>query len=199
MTGALPPLADSPLPGSGATWPRRRSALAELAAAGWPQRRRERWRYTDLEPLGQAGFDVAPAPPGDAELQAAAALVAPLSGSAPRLVLVDGHFSRQLSGPLPSGIEALDLDAQWGEFDSRWAGNIVTTDHPLAALNTAFNQRGLWVRVHAGAELREPVHVFHVGSNRPKLAAQPRVVLEIGDGARLTLIEHIIDAGAGSG
>jgi Fe-S cluster assembly protein SufD len=199
VSGALPSLADRPLPGAGPTWPRRRTALAELAAAGWPQRRRERWRYTDLEPLAQAGFDVAPAAPGETELQAAAALLAPLTGTAPRLVFVDGHFSRQLSSPLPSGIEALDLDAEWGEFDSRWAGNIVTAEHPLAALNTAFNQRGLWVRVHAGAQLEQPVHVVHIGSNRPKLAAQPRVVLEIGEGARVTVIEQIVDAGAGSG
>ena len=199
MTAALPSLADRPLPGAGATWPRRRTALAELAAAGWPQRRRERWRYTDLEPLARAGFDVAPAAPGDAELQTAAALLAPLTGNAPRLVFIDGHFSRQLSGPLPDGIEALDLDAQWSDFDSGWAGNIVTTEHPLAALNTAFNQRGLWVRVHEGAQLLQPVHVVHIGSNRPQLAAQPRIVLEIGEGARLTLIEQIVDAGAGSG
>jgi len=199
VTGDLPSLADRPLPGAGVTWPRRRTALAELAAAGWPQRRRERWRYTDLEPLAQAGFDVAPAAPGDAELQAAGALLASLTGAAPRLVFVDGNFSRELSSSMPSGMEALDLDAQWGEFDSRWAGHIVTTEHPLAALNTAFSQRGLWVRVHAGAHLREPVHIFHIGSNRPQLAAQPRVVLEIGEGARLTLIEQIVDAGAGSG
>ncbi len=199
MTEALPSLADRPLPGAGATWPRRRAALAELAAAGWPQRRRERWRYTDLEPLAQAGFDVAPAAPGEAELQAAAALLGSLTGTAPRFVFVDGHFSRRLSGPLPAGIEALDLDAQWDEFDSRWAGNIATTEHPLAALNTAFNQRGLWVRVHEGTQLQQSLHVIHIGSSRPKLAAQPRIVLEIGDGARLTLIEQIVDAGAGSG
>jgi Fe-S cluster assembly protein SufD len=43
------------------------------------------------------------------------------------------------------------------------------------------------------------VHVVHIGSNRPQLAAQPRLVIEIGEGARLTLIEQIVDAGAGSG
>jgi len=199
VTTTMPSLADRPLPGAGSTWPRRRTALAELAAAGWPQRRRERWRYTDLEPLARAGFNVAPAAPGDAELQTAAGMLDSLTGSAPRLVFVDGHFSRPLSGALPSGLEALDLDAEWGEFDSGWAGSILTTEHPLAALNTAFNQRGLWVRVHAGAELPHPLHVVHIGSHRPQLAAQPRVVLEIGEGARLTLIEHIVDAGTGAG
>ncbi|MEO8467860.1 MAG: Fe-S cluster assembly protein SufD [Gammaproteobacteria bacterium] len=199
MTAALPPFVDHPLPGAGSTWPRRRAALAELAAAGWPQRRRERWRYTDLEPLAKAGFDVAPTAPGDAELATATTLLAALTGTAPRLVFVDGHFNRQLSGSLPTGVEALDLDAEWAEFDSRWAGNILATDHPLAALNTAFNQRGLWVRARSGTELAEPMHIVHIGSRRPQLAAQPRIVLEIGENARLTLVEHIVDAGAGSG
>ena len=199
MTSGLASLADRPLPGAGTTWPRRRTALAELAAAGWPQRRRERWRYTDLEPLAQSGFDVAPAPPGDAELQAAAQLLPALVAGAPRLVFMDGHFCPSLSPPLPAGVEAFALEAQWSEFDSRWAGKIAAAEHPLAALNTAFNQQGLWVRVGPGAQLQHPVHIVHVGSNRPQLAAQPRILFEIGEGARLTLIEQIIDVAAGSG
>jgi Fe-S cluster assembly protein SufD len=198
VTATLPSVADRPLPGDGATWPRRRTALAELAAAGWPQKRRERWRYTDLEPLA-AGFDVAPAPPGHAELAAASALLPALAGTGPRIVFVDGQLSRALSSALPDGIEARDLDAEWTEFDGRWAGNIAAADHPLAALNTAFSQRGLWLRVGAGSQVREPLHVVHVGSSRPQLAAQPRVVLEIGEGARVTLIEQLVDAGAGTG
>jgi Fe-S cluster assembly protein SufD len=195
----LPSLADRPLPGSGATLPRRRTALAELAAAGWPQRRRERWRYTDLGPLADAGFDVAPSAAGDAELLAAAALLPALTGTAPRLVFVDGHFNRALSSSLPAGIEALDLDAEWSEFDSQWAGNIVAAEHPLAALNTAFGQRGLWLRARSGTVLAEPLHIVHIGSARPQIAAQARVVLEIGESARLTLIEQIADVGATSG
>jgi len=199
VTEALPILADRPLPGAGATWPRRRAALAELAAAGWPQRRRERWRYTDLGPLAEAGFDVTPAPPGDAELHAAAAQLGALTGAAPRLVFVDGHFSRALSGPLPAGVEALDLEAQWAEFDGRWAGSIATVEHPLAALNTAFSQQGVWLKVRAASHVLQPLHVVHLGSERAQLAAQPRLLVDVGEGARITLIEHIVDAGRGSG
>jgi Fe-S cluster assembly protein SufD len=199
VTEALPLPADRPLPGAGTTWPRRRAALAELAAAGWPQRRRERWRYTDLEPLAKAGFDVAPTPPGDAELGAAAARLRSLVGAAPRLVFVDGHFCRALSGPLPAGVEALDLDAEWSEFDGRWAGSIATTEHPLAALNTAFNQQGVWLRVGAASQAPQPMHIVHLGSGRTQLATQPRVLIDIGERSRLTLIEQIVDTGAGSG
>ncbi len=199
MTDAvLPPLAERPLPGAGATWPRRRAALAELAAAGWPGTRRERWRYTDLEPLGSGNFDVAP-PPGETERQAAAALVAPVTGTAARLVFVDGHFCSELSSPLPAGLETLDLDVQWSEFDGRWAGDVATQEHPLAALNTAFNQHGLWLRVAPGTVVDAALHVVHVGSARERLAAQPRLVIEVGERARVTLIEQIVDAGPGSG
>ena len=197
MTATLTAFADRPLPGAAPTLPRRRAALAELAAAGWPQKRRERWRYTDLEPLSQAGFEIAAAP-RDADLQAAAARISSLAGADPRLVFVDGHLSRALSGSLPPGVEALDLDTEWQEFDRRWAGNIAATDHPLAALNTAFNLQGLYLRIRAGHP-QQRLHIVHFGSDRTRLAAQPRILIDVGEGARLTLVEHIVDAGAGSG
>ncbi|HVY66676.1 MAG TPA: Fe-S cluster assembly protein SufD [Gammaproteobacteria bacterium] len=199
MTDATPlPLIERPLPGARVTWPARRAALAELEVAGWPQKRQERWRYTDLEPLRRDDFATAP-PPGDAERRAAGALLARAAGTAPRLAFVDGHFCSELSSVLPAGLEALDLDARWSEFEGRWAGHVATKDHPLAALNTAFSQHGLWLRVAPGCVVDAPVHVVHVGSSRERLAAQPRLVIEVGERARITLIEQIVDAGAGSG
>jgi Fe-S cluster assembly protein SufD len=199
VTSAPPLLFDQPLPGEGTSWPRRRTALNELAAAGWPARRRERWRYTDLEPLATAGFDVTPQAPGAADLAAAARALESLPADAPRIVLVDGRFNPQLSSPTPAAIEALDLDAQWAEFDRGWAGDIPAADYPLAALNTAFTQQGLWLRITAGSAADRPLRLIHIGSARSSVAAQARLVVEVAAGASATLIEEVLDAGNGAG
>ena len=185
MTGSLPDLAERPLPGPMDSLPRRRTALDELRAAGWPQKRRERWRYTDLEPLASAGFDVATA--GDTGFEPAPGLLSSLTGDAPRLVFVDGRLNRTLSTSMPAGLEALDLDTEWSEFDRRWAGDVATADYPLAALNTAFNEQGLWLRVAPLSTQARPLHLVQLSSGRPGVAAQPRVVVEIGERARITL------------
>jgi Fe-S cluster assembly protein SufD len=199
VTTGLPAFTERPLPGPSQSQGRRRTALDELRAAGWPQRRRERWRYTDLEPLASADFDVLPESAGETDLAAAMPLLDALAAGAPRLVFVDGRLNRGLSSATPSGVETLDLDAEWREFDSRWADDIAATDYPLAALNTAFNQRGLWLRVAAGSAPEQPLHLIQLSSGLPQIAAQARIVIEIGAGARVTLIEHIVDSGAATG
>jgi Fe-S cluster assembly protein SufD len=197
VTGSLPDLAERPLPGPMDSLPRRRTALDELRAAGWPQKRRERWRYTDLEPLASAGFDVATA--GDTGFEPAPGLLSSLTGDAPRLVFVDGRLNRTLSTSMPAGLEALDLDTEWSEFDRRWAGDVATADYPLAALNTAFNEQGLWLRVAPLSTQARPLHLVQLSSGRPGVAAQPRVVVEIGERARITLVEHFVDSGPAPG
>ena len=60
MSSSVPLTAGVAVPGPELTRAARLNALADLDAAGWPTRRREQWRYTDLEPLAAAGFDLAP-------------------------------------------------------------------------------------------------------------------------------------------
>jgi Fe-S cluster assembly protein SufD len=192
-------LTDRTLPGAAATWPHRKAALAELVAAGWPHRRQERWRYTDVAPLAEAGFDVAPSAPGTAELRAAAELLGPLDAGGARLVFVDGHHSPELSTACPEGIEVTDLDSEWREFDTLWAARVRAADHPLATLNTAFGQHGLLVRVRDGARIGAPLEIVFAGSSRPALAVQPRLLLDIGAGAHLTIVHRLVDSGRASG
>ncbi|HEY3516702.1 MAG TPA: hypothetical protein VGL98_06600, partial [Gammaproteobacteria bacterium] len=63
MSLDVPLTAGVGVPGPEATRSARLQALAALGAAGWPTRRREQWRYTDLEPLAKKRFELAPEPP----------------------------------------------------------------------------------------------------------------------------------------
>jgi Fe-S cluster assembly protein SufD len=193
---------DRALPGSAESQASRAAALAEFAAEGLPSSRRENWRYTNLQSLGEIEIALAAVAPDAAALDAAARLLAAddLAGSAPRLVLVDGHLSTELStlDPHPD-LELSSVDARWSRFDAAFRARIATTDHPLAALNTAFTQAGPWIRVAEGRRIGEPVHVIHVASGRPNLAPQPRLVIELGAGAQLTLVQQFLDVGNPAG
>ena len=200
MTSVTLPFDESvALVGPPQTWPLRRTALEELAAVGWPTRRRENWRYTDIEPLAKAGFELAAHAPGRDELAAAGTFLGTESAPASRIVFIDGQHAPELdSGPTP-GVEITALETAWGDFDSKFAGRITTADHPLASLNLGFTQRGVRVRVPAGAIVTDPLHIVFVGSARHSLAAQPRIALEIGEGASLAVVQHVTDLGDGAG
>jgi Fe-S cluster assembly protein SufD len=186
------------LPGDAESHAARAAALAEFVAQGLPSTRRENWRYTDLKSL--EGLEIAlpsTAPDATAMDAAARALAADdLAANAPRLVLVDGYLSTELSRLDPAlGLDVSSVDAHWSRFDAAFRSRIATSEHPLAALNTAFTQAGPWLRVAEGRSVGEPVHVVHVASGRPNLAPQPRLVIELARGARLTLVQQFLDVG----
>jgi Fe-S cluster assembly protein SufD len=184
------------LPGPAGSLPARESARAEFAAAGLPTPRRETWRYTDLKALAQRRLELVPSVPDAAARHAAeqALAVESLAPRTGRLVFVDGHPVAALGTFEPrSGVEIGDLATRWVEQKAA-AG-----DHPLAALNTAYTQTGAWLRVAEGVRIAEPVHVVFVASGAADLAPQPRLVLELGPGAELTVVQHFLDAGEPNG
>ncbi len=200
MTAPIPLTAGVTVPGPEPTRAARLHALAELDAAGWPTRRREQWRYTDLEPLAAADFDLAPGAIDRDTVAAAKALLADASlGAAPQqLVLLDGERVADLGAPAVAGVEVTSLEARWGEFVASFAKPIGATQYPLAALNTAFARSGLWIRVPAGTVVRDPIHLVLIGSARERIAAQPRIVIEAEPGSQATFVQHFVDCDAES-
>lgn len=191
---AIPLTAGATVPGPEATRSARLAALAALDAAGWPSRRREQWRYTDLEPLATGGYELAAAPAEAATVAAVRTLLAePLFGDpSHRLVLLDGQYVAALGTAGLDGVEIAAPEERWSEFVPLFAKPIAATQHPLAALNTAFGRHGLWLKIEAGAALDAPIHLVVVGS-RARLAAQPRIVIEAGSAARATFVQHFVD------
>jgi Fe-S cluster assembly protein SufD len=192
--GTIPLTTGATVPGPEPTRADRLDALAALDAAGWPTRRREHWRYTDLEPLAKAGFELTPGAAAEATLADIRRLLDdPAYGEPSRqLVLLDGRRLASLGASTIEGVDVTDPEERWSDFVQLFAKPISAAQHPLAALNTAFGRHGLWLRLPAGITLSAPIHLIIVGS-RPQLAAQPRIVLEVEAGAQATIVQHFID------
>jgi Fe-S cluster assembly protein SufD len=195
VSATIPLLAGVAVPGPEPTRPARMLALAALGAAGWPNRRREQWRYTDLEPLSAGNFDLVPQPldRGSVDLAARRLDEAAFGNPARQLVLLDGERLAGLGASAIAGLEVASLDERWADFVASFAEPIQAADYPLSALNTAFARQGLWIRVPAGTVVQEPIHLVLIGSARGNVAAQPRIVIEAAPGAEATFVQHFID------
>jgi len=179
---------------------RRVAALRQFAALGFPTRRHEPWRFTNLTPLARAVFPPA-APPETAEHRP---LLEPylMGGPAHRIVLIDGYFAPELSaiGRLPKGVwlgsTALALaereDLAKAGFDERDA----TSAQPFAALNGAFFSDGFVLALAPGAVLDAPVEVIHVGHAGGK-SLHPRSAVLAGAGSKAKLVETFCGGGSG--
>jgi Fe-S cluster assembly protein SufD len=178
----------------------RRDALDSFNAGGFPTRRDEQWRYTDLKPLQQEQFDLVPQPPEAGARDDVAQLLAneQLDLDGPRLVFVDGHLDAGLSrnAELP-GVRIGNLADSIAAFDPEHAGAAAGGDaratHPLAALNTAFVRQGAVIELAAGVRAAEPLQLVFVAGGRGRAAPQPRIVLELAAGASAVVVQHFID------
>jgi Fe-S cluster assembly protein SufD len=186
------------LPGSARTERWRERAAAAFDDAGFPTRRQERWKYTDLKPIAEGEFALVPPRPDDAARQAVAARLEqaalPLSGS--KLVFIDGHYAPELSVlETAGGLELASLEDAWERFEGSAQAGETPEGHPLAMLNTAFTQQGAWIRAAAGRRGGSPVQLVFAGSGAGGLAPQPRVIIDLAEGAELTVVQHYLDAG----
>jgi len=195
---ATPPV----LPGPSESAAQRQAVIAELAAAGLPTSRRESWRYTELKPLAETAFDIAASPPSASAVRAAALAITAdaLAATAQRLVLVDGHPVAELGTWAPgSGVELGNLESRWPRFAALHRKRVTASEHPLAALNFGYSQAGVWLHVPEGVKVAVPLHLVFIGSGTPGLALHPRIAIELGSGAELTVVQQFLDSGDAAG
>jgi Fe-S cluster assembly protein SufD len=185
------------LPGSGRAWldTARRENLEAFVAAGLPDTRSEAWKYTALRALGQRRFALGD-PAAASHIVDPHTLVLP-GVDGPRLVFVNGVFRADLSRleALPAGLtlqplsQVLEHDPEPLRFalsrHYREAGDA------FARLNAALAGDGVVLRVAAGARISKPVQLCFVGvPAQSDLAWHARNVIELGEGAKLDLVEH---------
>ena len=197
------------LPGAGLPWlDALRAEARGRSADGLPGTRMEAWKYTSLAPLAALDFPP-PAPPaaeGRAEADLGAGAFDSMAG--PSLVFVNGRLSARHAPleDLPVGLRAVGL-AQALAHDPAQVEELIAAAAPrssdpngdrLAAFNAAFAADGCIVETVPGAVIKEPLRLrFAALPGAAPLACHPRVVVRLGAGSRLTLIEcHEGPAGA---
>ena len=164
---------------------RRQAGLEQFSAVGFPSRRDEDWKYTDLKLVTRREFGDA----GEADLA-----VPDIDGlECPALVFVNGRLSE--TRHLPAGAVVVSLAealAAGHPACKEWLGRIARPErHRFAALSTALFTDGVLLDLPAGLELAEPLRLVFlaVEGDTPGLAC-PRVLLRAGTNSRATIIEH---------
>ncbi len=163
----------------------RRSALSRFAELGLPTTRWEEWKYTNLAPLARTAFRLAEPVP-----QAPAGGPAFLEG--PRVTVVHGRPLEPL--PRLPGVTLTSLGAAWREAPELIRGHLgryaAFERHSLVALNTAFLEDGLVVRIADGAAVEEPILVAHrVAPGGGARAIHPRTLILAGRNSQARILE----------
>lgn len=166
----------------------RAQALADFLAKGFPNRKTEDWRYSDLKALTANAYTMAVA---DAEAQVD--VPDALSETSARFVFINGRFRESLSdmGELwqAAGVRSL---ANHFTANADRAGELVRGQDAIGLLNTALLRDGMVISVPTGVEIDDPVEIIHIMTGAEGSAAHVRHLIELGEGAKLHLVERFI-------
>jgi Fe-S cluster assembly protein SufD len=189
------------LPGVRVAWVEawRSRGAAAFRAGGFPTKRVEAWKYTDLSLLREMRFEEALV-----AADAHPALAAEAGDEAARIVLVDGRFRADLLrlDALAEGVRIESLGAQLAAEDVSLRavlGAVAPADLPLPGLNAALAEDGVVIRIAPGVDAgRIRIVSLGVAPEGHAVAFHPRNIVVLGAGAALTLLDGAHGAGRGT-
>jgi Fe-S cluster assembly protein SufD len=191
--------------GEGPSWlpALRRQAFDRFAALGFPTTRDEDWHFTSVTPIAERPFRTLKAAPTTLRLpDIVQHLVDP---SWHRMVFVNGRPEPALSQftELPAAVELSTLSEALRE-EPEWVGqhlgSLATFDKAaFTALNTAFVQDGVVLRVPKGEVIDTPIHVLHlVDAQAGGAALHPRLLVVAEPLSQVVLVESFVALGQAS-
>lgn len=167
---------------------RRQDAHRRFAGSGFPTRRHEAWKFTELRPLVEARF----APIGDGAVGTIPALP-----GADTMVFVNGRFdaARSAVGALPAGVILCPF-ADWLRRDAEAAAAAFVeaegAEQAFLALNTAFAGDGAVLIVPDGVRLDRTIQIAHL--QHGTASAQLKHVIRLGDKTQASVVESFASA-----
>jgi Fe-S cluster assembly protein SufD len=178
--------------------PVRDRAFEIFARTGFPTGRDENWKYTnltDVESRSTAYLGAATIAADDDAIRGIL-LGLPIRPEHYTIVFANGTYREDLS-QLPKGVSDLSLETLRGADEQLAAGlgRIAELEaFQLAALNTAFLNDALLIRVPANCTIDQPVHAVFV-SDGQHVGVQARILVEVETRGQLTLVEHHVGDG----
>jgi len=191
--------------GEGPAWlpALRAQAFERFAALGFPTTRDEDWHFTSVTPIAERTFKaVKPAPTALTFSDIEPWLV---DESWQRLVFVNGRLEPSLSNfsELPADVQVSTLSEALRE-EPEWVrthlGTLAAFDRAaFTALNTAFMQDGVVVRVPKGEVVEVPLHILHVtDAHAAGAAIHPRLLVVAEAQSQLVMVESYVGLGQAS-
>ncbi len=167
----------------------RQAAFDRFLLQGFPTTRNEDWRFTNVAPIADTPF----VRPAVGDVPAAAALAPYLFANVPTILLVNGRLVAGWKGapPLPAGVRVAKGTTPEG------AG--FGTGNAFADLNAAFFDEAVVIEIAAKHVVDAPLHILSIvlSAERPAFVS-PRVIVTVGEGAQVSIVESYAGLGTGT-
>ncbi|MBS1516768.1 MAG: Fe-S cluster assembly protein SufD [Bacteroidetes bacterium] len=180
----------------------RKDAIAVFDKLGFPVKKMEEWKYTNLNPLLNHDFHYS-SDRKQSELKKSDIEKYKFeSGEKNFLVFVNGVFIEDLSSVISNSENIYVGNITGGRkkypeiFEKHFSKYADYSDRSLVALNTAFSADGAFVYVKKNTDLKEAVHILHISdAEKENVMLQPRNLFVIEEGGRAEIAEDYYSKG----
>ncbi|MGH7075127.1 MAG: Fe-S cluster assembly protein SufD [Stellaceae bacterium] len=180
----------------------RRAARDAFASRGFPSRREEAWRFTNLRPLVDQIFLPSRRKPGPmVDMDTGLRRYGIEATETYRLVFINGRFSKADSrvGDLPVGVWLASVTETLAKQPELVRAAIDQTDlaggQPFASLNAALFNDGFVLALDEGVTLDRPVEIIHIAETTEAASIHARNLVALRPDSRATVIETHIGNG----
>ncbi len=173
----------------------RKEAIGHFATLGFPARKTEAWKYTNIGKLLKRPYALTFGPSDDSvsASDVEALLIPDLEAHV--AVFVNGHFNAALSrlDDLPEGVVVTGLaeaaETHTALLDAHLARYADSEGEVFTALNTAFTKDGAFVYVPRNAVVEKPVQLINLMTTAEDALVQPRNLIVAEENAQVRLIQ----------
>jgi Fe-S cluster assembly protein SufD len=192
-------LVDETAQGATQGWltPSRKGAFDAFLAQGWPTKKQEDWRFTDVAPILEVELPPAIERRTPLDLSIFDESLVKLGEQSPhRLIFVDGLYGhgakrRELHPagltvrPISSAAESPELRAHLGRH--------LRNSNAFAALNTAFMRDGAFIHIPPGFHAEAPIYLVHLAATGGSTSF-PRTLIVADAGSQAAVVEVYLGA-----
>ena len=187
---------------SSAIMDKRNAAIESFAKLGFPNKKNEEYKYTNIEAALKGDFVIADAPARNLTSKEIEPLR--LIGNTALIVLVNGVYSPSLSSiaDLGAGITVDSLSNAYRSnkelVEKHFGIYANVAADAMVALNSAFARDGVFIHIAKNSVLETPVHILNIATAHAHILVQPRNLIIIEKGAKATILESFetVDLGA---
>jgi len=162
-------------------------ALEDFCGQGFPHKRLEQWRYTDLAKMAQRSEQYL----SEDETNGSASVIYTDENSL-RLVFRDGAFDAAASNLESANLSVRLLESALDE--ENLSSNLSAGASSLSRLNLAQMDTGAVIDINDNAVIQPPLHI--VFDNTRARNIYPRIVVRAGKNASATIVEHHLGSAA---
>jgi len=168
--------------------PHRKEAFTQLEKTGFPTRKWEDWRFTNVSNISNGEFmisEISDAP------QTTPNIDSYQMEEVDTVVIYNGHYQKDISS-IPNGVNLLSgleyMERKNENFDR-------ANNSPFDLLNTAFTDSGVCIVLEKNTLVKSPIRILFISNGDRSIMVNPRVNVDIGESSSLTFIEqHVGDA-----